>query len=129
MTSARLETFSDGVIAIIITIMVLELKVPYLGNSDEAYDSLDRLRDAGLVETVRKATPRGVAVTHSPDLDHIADKLPTLKPGVLVVDTASTADLVQALTWSATMDVVLIRAVFERTLALAVTWNIARSIR
>jgi TonB family protein len=50
-------------------------------------------RDAGLVETVRKATPRGVAVTHSPDLDHIADKLPTLKPGVLVVDTASTADV------------------------------------
>jgi TonB family protein len=50
-------------------------------------------RDAALVETVRKATPRGVPVTHSPDLDHIADKLPTLKPGVLVVDTASTADV------------------------------------
>lgn len=28
MTKARLETFSDGVIAILITIMVLELKVP-----------------------------------------------------------------------------------------------------
>jgi uncharacterized membrane protein len=28
MTKARLETFSDGVVAIIITIMVLELKVP-----------------------------------------------------------------------------------------------------
>jgi TonB family protein len=50
-------------------------------------------RDSGLVETVRKATPRGVSVQHSPDLDHIADKLPTLKPGVLVVDTASTADV------------------------------------
>jgi TonB family protein len=50
-------------------------------------------RDAGLVETVRKATPRGVPVQHSPDLDHIADRLPTLKPGVLVVDTASTADV------------------------------------
>ena len=50
-------------------------------------------RDAGLVETVRKAAPRGSSVTHSPDLDHIADKLPTLKPGVLVVDTASTADV------------------------------------
>jgi uncharacterized membrane protein len=28
MTKARLETFSDGVVAIIITVMVLELKVP-----------------------------------------------------------------------------------------------------
>lgn len=50
-------------------------------------------RDPGLVETVRKAAPRGAPVTHSPDLDHIADKLPTLKPGVLLVDTASTADV------------------------------------
>ncbi len=50
-------------------------------------------RDAGLVETVRKAAPRGTSVTHSPDLDHVADKLPTLKPSVLLVDTASTADV------------------------------------
>src|SRR6266536_2397109 len=32
MTKARMETFSDGVIAIIITIMVLELKVPHDSN-------------------------------------------------------------------------------------------------
>ena len=32
MTKARMETFSDGVIAIIITIMVLELKVPHESN-------------------------------------------------------------------------------------------------
>lgn len=50
-------------------------------------------RDANLVETVRKAAPRGVPVTHSADLDQVADKLPTLNPGVLLVDTACTADV------------------------------------
>lgn len=29
MKSSRLEAFSDGVLAIVITIMVLEMKVPY----------------------------------------------------------------------------------------------------
>ena len=29
MTKGRLEAFSDGVIAIIITIMILEMKVPH----------------------------------------------------------------------------------------------------
>jgi protein TonB len=50
-------------------------------------------RDANLVETVKKAAPRGTSVHASPDLDHVADKLPSLKPGVLVADTASTADV------------------------------------
>ena len=50
-------------------------------------------RDANLVETVRKAAPRGAAVAHAPDLDHVAEKLSNLKPGVLVADTASTADV------------------------------------
>ena len=39
MNKGRLEAFSDGVIAIIITIMVLEMKVPH-GSSVEALRSL-----------------------------------------------------------------------------------------
>ena len=35
MTKGRLEAFSDGVIAIIITIMVLEMKVPHGESLDE----------------------------------------------------------------------------------------------
>src|SRR5262245_49306580 len=50
-------------------------------------------RDANLVETVRKASPRGTPVAHAPDLDHVAEKLSNLMPGVLVADTASTADV------------------------------------
>jgi len=50
-------------------------------------------RDAELVETVRKAAPRGTRVTHAPDLDHVAEKLPNLRPGVLVADTASAPDI------------------------------------
>ncbi|HEX2494033.1 MAG TPA: energy transducer TonB [Steroidobacter sp.] len=50
-------------------------------------------RDANLVETVRKAGPRGAAIAHAPDLDHVAEKLSNLKPGVLVVDAASTSDV------------------------------------
>ncbi len=50
-------------------------------------------RDANLIETVKKAAPRGTPVSAAPDLDHVADKLPTLKPGVLVADTASTSDV------------------------------------
>lgn len=50
-------------------------------------------RDPNLVETVKKAAPRGTAVAPAADLDHVAGKLSDLKPGVLVADTASTADV------------------------------------
>ncbi len=50
-------------------------------------------RDPNLVETVKKAAPRGTPVAPAPDLDHVAGKLSDLKPGVLVADTASTADV------------------------------------
>jgi uncharacterized membrane protein len=39
MTTTRIEAFSDGVLAIIITIMVLEIKVPH----DPSWDSLKKL--------------------------------------------------------------------------------------
>ena len=35
MTKGRLEAFTDGVLAIIITIMVLELKVPHGGEFED----------------------------------------------------------------------------------------------
>ena len=67
----------------------------HLGESDEGHQSpiLVLSRDPALLETVRKAAPRGVSVTAAPDLDQVADKLPLLKPGVLVADTASTSDV------------------------------------
>jgi len=66
-----------------------------LGESEGAHQTpiLVLSRDAALVETVRKATPRGAAITHAADLDQVADRLPTLRPGVLVVDTASASDV------------------------------------
>src|SRR5690606_15391727 len=50
-------------------------------------------RDPNLIETVKKAAPRGVPVAHAPDLDHVAEKLSSLEPGVLLADTASTSDV------------------------------------
>jgi TonB family protein len=63
--------------------------------SEEAHHApiLVLSRDPNLVETVKKAAPRGTAVAPAPDLDHVAGKLSDLKPGVLVADTASTADV------------------------------------
>ena len=43
MTKGRLEAFSDGVLAIIITIMVLEMKVPHAGASGPSFADLQQV--------------------------------------------------------------------------------------
>jgi uncharacterized membrane protein len=48
MKTSRLEAFSDGVIAVIITIMVLELKVPHVGNPEALLSELPSLLVYGL---------------------------------------------------------------------------------
>ena len=50
-------------------------------------------RDAGLVETVSKAAPRGTPVAQLRISTMSPTSCRTLKPGVLVADTASTADV------------------------------------
>ncbi len=73
----------------------LELKVPYLGNSDEAYDSLDRLRDDFLPATVGRITGAEYGVTG--DVARYADypahqnsKLPLVLGALLLVTFAMT---------------------------------------
>ena len=44
ISKARLEAFSDGVLAIILTLMVLELKVPRGGDLDALVGRADRVR-------------------------------------------------------------------------------------
>ncbi len=50
-------------------------------------------RDTALIDTVRKSTPRGTRVVTTPSIDQIASQLPSLQPGVLLIDTASAADI------------------------------------
>ncbi|MFH8764399.1 MMPL family transporter [Streptomyces althioticus] len=73
----------------------LELKVPYLGNSDEAYDSLDRLRDTYLPATVGRIDGAEHGVTG--DVARYADypahqngKLPLVLGALLLVTFAMT---------------------------------------
>lgn len=73
----------------------LELKVPYLGNSDEAYDSLDRLRDDFLPATVGRIA--GAEYGVSGDVARYADypahqngKLPLVLGALLLVTFAMT---------------------------------------
>ncbi|MGX5213972.1 MMPL family transporter [Streptomyces violaceus] len=73
----------------------LELKVPYLGDSDEAYDSLDRLRDDFLPATVGRIG--GAEYGVSGDVARYADypahqngKLPLVLGALLLVTFAMT---------------------------------------
>ena len=76
-------------------VSVLELKVPYLGNSDEAYDSLDHLRDEYLPATVGGI--EGVEYGVSGDVARYSDypahqnsKLPLVLGALLLVTFAMT---------------------------------------
>ncbi|MFI7499159.1 MMPL family transporter [Streptomyces sp. NPDC049687] len=74
---------------------VLELRVPYLGNSDQAYDSLDRLRDDFLPATVGRID--GAEYGVSGDVARYTDypahqnsKLPLVLGALLLVTFAMT---------------------------------------
>ncbi|MFH9005516.1 MMPL family transporter [Streptomyces afghaniensis] len=86
---SRIQSSTDG------RTHTLELKVPYLGNSDEAYDSLDRLRDDFLPATVGRIT--GAEYGVSGDVARYADypahqngKLPLVLGALLLVTFAMT---------------------------------------
>jgi len=75
-------------------------------------------RDAALLETARKAVPRGTRLADAPGLDQAAEKLPVLQPGVLLVDTASVAD-VQGMVTQLTQKTELKRFQRDRQMAAA----------
>ena len=50
-------------------------------------------RDATLVDVVRRSVPRGTRVVAAPSLDQAAGQLPTLQPGVLLIDTHCAPDV------------------------------------
>jgi len=72
MSTTRLEAFSDGVIAIIITIMVLELKVPHELNAE----ALDQLQPVGLSYVLSFFTVAIMWINHHHML-HLADRATT----------------------------------------------------
>ncbi|MGA5203266.1 MMPL family transporter [Streptomyces variegatus] len=87
--ASRIRTSSDD------RTHTLELKVPYLGNSDQAHDSLDRLRDGILPATVGRIA--GAEYGVSGDVARYADypahqngKLPLVLGALLLVTFAMT---------------------------------------
>jgi TonB family protein len=64
-----------------------------VGRSDAARTSvLVFTRDATLIDTVRKASPRDATVIQTSDLDQVSDQLASVQPDVLVLDAAGTPD-------------------------------------
>jgi uncharacterized membrane protein len=75
MTKARLETFSDGVVAIIITIMVLEMKVPH---SDD-WGDLTKLTPVFLSYVLSFIMLGIYWVNHH----HLVHAIPTVNAGIM----------------------------------------------
>ena len=65
---------------------------PSSGESAEQTRLLVLSRDVQLVDTVRRAAPRNMPLTQAANLDRIAEQLLSLHPGILLIDTESTAD-------------------------------------
>jgi TonB family protein len=64
-----------------------------VGGSDSARTSvLVFTRDASLIDTVRKASPRDATVIQASDLDQVSDQLASVQPDVLVLDAAGAPD-------------------------------------
>lgn len=49
--------------------------------------------DAQLIDVARKAAPSGMAITDAASVAEIADRLPSLEPGVLIIDTGGSRDV------------------------------------
>lgn len=63
------------------------------GRNDAARTSvLVFTRDATLIDTVRKASPRDATVIHTTDLEQVSEQLASVQPDVLVLDAAGTPD-------------------------------------
>jgi TonB family protein len=90
--SARQSSDNENVVDIELTDMSTQQETP--SASSKAQPPLLILsRDNGLVDTVRKSAPRGTRVVTAPSLDQAAGQLPSLQPGVLLIDTACAPDV------------------------------------
>src|SRR4249920_1882792 len=90
--SARQSSDNENVVDIELTDMSTHNETPSSGSKVQP-PLLVLSRDNGLVDTVRKSAPRGTRVVTAPSLDQAAGQLPTLQPGVLLIDTACAPDV------------------------------------